>query len=252
MEIFAEQASQGKLRTAFGVCAIVTTTFAERLLLAMGSEKALPFAKRAGVPNSTLRSYTHEGKEPGLDNLVALARATSVNVAWLATGEGHMRLLSEPRQALQSQSQALASSEPAPEMARISRLDVEASAGGGLVPFDELEIGHADIPALFLRSIGVNPSYARILRVHGDSNEPTIRHGDTLLVDTSITQVLDERFYVVVLGGAVLVKRVQIDVPLNGITLHSDNKTYLPRPVASSELPDLHIAGRVAFYGRSI
>lgn len=103
-----------------------------------------------------------------------------------------------------------------------------------------------------MRMLGVNPSFARVLTVRGDSNEPTIRDGDHLLVDISINRVVDERFYVVVVAGVVLVKRVQLDLGGGGITLMSDNEAYKPQRVAASDLPDLHIAGRVAFYGRSI
>lgn len=46
------------------------------------------FSRRCGFKESVLRGYLFEGKKPGLDYLVAMANAASVNIEWLATGKG--------------------------------------------------------------------------------------------------------------------------------------------------------------------
>ena len=81
--------------------------------------------------------------------------------------------------------------------------------------------------------------------------EPTIRDGDVLLVDTSINAVRDNAIYVVVLGGLVLVKRLQIKRD-GSLRLISDNDRFEPEDVPASEAADIHVAGRVMWYGRSI
>lgn len=50
----------------------------------MGSVNAL--AKKAGIPQSTIRRY-FSGGEPGRAHLVAIARAAGVSISWLASGE---------------------------------------------------------------------------------------------------------------------------------------------------------------------
>ncbi|PTW61383.1 peptidase S24-like protein [Breoghania corrubedonensis] len=81
--------------------------------------------------------------------------------------------------------------------------------------------------------------------------EPTIRDGDVLLVDTSINAVRDNAIYVVVLGGLVLVKRLQIKRD-GSLRLISDNDRFEAEDVPANEASDIHVAGRVMWYGRSI
>lgn len=58
-----------------------------RLLSLKGEEKELPFAKRCGIPGSTMRKYLR-GAKPGSEKLVKIADNLGVNVEWLATGKG--------------------------------------------------------------------------------------------------------------------------------------------------------------------
>lgn len=85
----------------------------------------------------------------------------------------------------------------------------------------------------------------------GDSMEPTIGHGDLLLVDEAIQHVATHGIYVVIYQGMVLVKRIQIR--LDGtIVLMSDNTKYKDEVVKPSEAVDLRIGGRVRWFGRTI
>jgi phage repressor protein C with HTH and peptisase S24 domain len=65
------------------------TDFAARLKLVLKDEPLLSFAKRSRVGEGSLRQYL-KGAEPGLDKVIAIAKAAGVSVAWLATGEGSM------------------------------------------------------------------------------------------------------------------------------------------------------------------
>jgi transcriptional regulator with XRE-family HTH domain len=63
--------------------------FVERLKLCQrrcGSQNAL--AKKAGISQSTLSGYIIRSTEPPRDIVMRLARAASVSVGWLVTGEG--------------------------------------------------------------------------------------------------------------------------------------------------------------------
>jgi phage repressor protein C with HTH and peptisase S24 domain len=100
--------------------------------------------------------------------------------------------------------------------------------------------------------VGINPDHAHVLTNRGDSNEPTIRDGDVLLVDTSIDRVIDNAFYIVVYNGTALLKRVQI-MRDGGIVLSSDNKgAYRDERVEPADVPGLRIAARLMWFGRSI
>ena len=54
-----------------------------------GSISAL--SRSCDMPQSTLSGYVNGAREPRASDLVTIARATGVNIEWLATGEGPMR-----------------------------------------------------------------------------------------------------------------------------------------------------------------
>jgi transcriptional regulator with XRE-family HTH domain len=64
--------------------------FEERLRRALNGETLRAFARRTGIPHSTLRRY-ESGTQPSLDKAVEIAAALRVRLEWLATGEGPMR-----------------------------------------------------------------------------------------------------------------------------------------------------------------
>jgi phage repressor protein C with HTH and peptisase S24 domain len=140
------------------------------------------------------------------------------------------------------------------ELSYIKRYDVRASAGpGALVAHEDLN-GGSQFLALrtaWLHQIGVNPGRAEVLIAVGDSMEPTIRDGDLLLIDRALDRVVDNGIYVLVLGGMVLVKRIQT-LRDGSAVLKSDNQRYNDEVIPAHELPDLKVEGRVRWFGRTI
>lgn len=134
----------------------------------------------------------------------------------------------------------------------LPRLRVAAGAGPGRIAVpdgDEEPEQFLAAKASWLRSIGVNPARAEALTAVGDSMEPTIRDGDVLLVDRGVDRVVDNGIYVVVVAGAVVVKRLTLRT--NGaLVLRSDNERHAEEVVPPSEVHDLVIEGRVRWCGR--
>jgi hypothetical protein len=64
--------------------------FKDRLTQIVGGKSVSSWAKRCNVNEASFRQYLKEAM-PRLNNLIAIADAANVNVAWLATGEGPMR-----------------------------------------------------------------------------------------------------------------------------------------------------------------
>ncbi|WP_245412338.1 S24 family peptidase [Notoacmeibacter ruber] len=130
----------------------------------------------------------------------------------------------------------------------VPTMEARASAGGGLIPEtqDDAVAGYIAFEAAFLRSMGINPSFARLLDIEGDSMRPTLADGDKVVIDTSIDEVKADALYAVVYGDAVMVKRLQIQRD-GSVLLKSDNAAagYVDHHVAKHDLPDLRIVGRV-------
>ena len=132
------------------------------------------------------------------------------------------------------------------ELVAVLRIDAAAAAGpGGLVEDDRAD-GVLRIDAALLRQLRVRTDNASMIEVTGDSMEPVLGHGDTILVDRGDRRGVSGAIYVVRYDGALLVKRLA-RVP-GGIELVSDNSAY--PPIAVTGTPD--IVGRVVWLSRRL
>ena len=86
---------------------------------------------------------------------------------------------------------------------------------------------------------------------NGDAMEPTLRSGDSVLVDCA--QKRPQRtdgIYVIRTDGALQVKRLQVEVVQGLLTILSDNKAYeVQRGVRPD---DVTVVGRVIWLGRAL
>lgn len=222
--------------------------FAVRLREAVGGESVNSFARRCEIPEATMRNY-FKRRIPDADVALQLADAANVNLVWLVSGRGPKEKLLED--GVFSGETVKSNGHIVGDFAYIQRLDVRASAGGGAITIHEDTVELLAFQNAWLKERHISPTKARVLTAKGDSMEPTIRDGDILLVDTSITSVRDNAIYIVVYGGHVLVKRVNLKRD-GSLILISDNDRHPPEEVPLEEVPDLHIAGRVMWFGRSI
>ena len=102
----------------------------------------------------------------------------------------------------------------------------------------------------FLSRQGIQAENALMMYVSGDSMEPTIMNNDTILIDKTDITPKDGHIYVLSLGDALMVKRLQKIA--NGWLLRSDNEKYAPVSVQGQELDQMRIYGRVRWYSRVI
>lgn len=137
------------------------------------------------------------------------------------------------------------------EFAVIPVYDVDASAGPGAIVGRETASRSILFRLDWLRSVtGADLNRLAVLGVDGDSMEPTLRPGDTVLVDTGVQRPRDDGIYVVRFDGTLLVKRLRIDPARRLVTILSDNPAYPPiDAVAPNEIT---IAGRVIWIGRRV
>lgn len=225
--------------------------FAERLRLAIGEEKPHAFARRAEIPDSTLRNYLKTGSMPGLPKLIAIARAAGVTLDWLATERGPMRAMPAP----DARVPAVAGFDEGGDtrdFTLVPRVGVSASAGHGLVALAEEITERLAFKTEWLREMGLSPSYVGLLTCSGDSQDPVIKDGALMLVDMRPDQLVRSgNFYIVVLDGDVLVKLVNRKVD-GTIELISHNPAYPKEIIDSQKLDKLTIPGRVVWAGQKL
>lgn len=123
----------------------------------------------------------------------------------------------------------------------------KAGAGASLETSEDVE-GLYAFRKDWLASMGIHASSSVMLEVTGDSMEPLMYAGDTLLIDKSDIDVRDGMIYVVTLGDELRVKR--IFKGLSGIILRSENSKYPDVNVMGADLEMLHIHGRVRWCGK--
>lgn len=139
------------------------------------------------------------------------------------------------------------------EFVFVPEYDIAASAGHGAeIPPEEVVRVLAVRQDWVRREVGANPQDLVVVSVRGDSMEPVIRAGDLIMVDRSETEPASEGLYVVRVGGALMVKRVQ---PLPGgvLQLISDHPAYPPVTLRRGDLDaDSAVVGRVVWVGRKV
>ena len=100
----------------------------------------------------------------------------------------------------------------------------------------------------FLKREHINPKNSVMMLVRGDSMEPLIKEGDTILIDQNDKVPQDGRIFLVALGEELMVKVLQ-KIP-NGWNICSINERYAPLSVQGDELDKFRVYGRVRWFGR--
>lgn len=135
------------------------------------------------------------------------------------------------------------------EYEMIPKVEARAGAGSSLITDDEVQ-GYYAFRQNFLCRVGIHAKRSIMLDVIGDSMQPLIMNGDTILVDQSQTIPQDGKIFLVGFGDELLVKRLQ-RTP-RGWMLVSQNPDYAPMSVESSDLEVFRVYGRVRWFGRVV
>lgn len=148
-----------------------------------------------------------------LDGLAAAARELNVSTDYL------LGLIDDPRPLTLSSQQVRGTYHP------VEILEIASAAGGGADVYDEAPIGVMWFRKDWLHEKGINPVQCNIISVAGDSMEPTLPEGCSILVDRSRCTLYNRRIYVLRNEGGLIVKRVQ-HTPKNDWLLISDNTDW--------------------------
>jgi phage repressor protein C with HTH and peptisase S24 domain len=135
---------------------------------------------------------------------------------------------------------------PPGEFVMIPRLDVHLSAGAGR---DQVEIEFTKaVPQAFraewIRERRLKPNKLAAMTASGNSMEPGICDGDSLLIDTSQTNVIDGKVYALWYDGGERVKRL-FRLPGGGLRIKSDNPEHGSIELGPDYTGHVRILGRV-------
>lgn len=188
----------------------------------------------------SLRDYELGNRIPGGEAVVDLARA-GMNAHWILTGQGSM-LISDLPAAISS-----SEDEDVEHTLYIDHyVDVRGSAGPGAEVFQEEVVVKARIDGRLLRErVGNGFASIKLITVSGDSMEPTLLHGDQVMVDVSCTDFVDDAIYAIQQGGHLRIKRVKLKLD-GSIIVKSDNVTHNePETYTSEEAQHFKVIGKI-------
>ena len=233
--------------------------FVERLqTILMHWPSADRLARSMGVSPSAFRKWLKGEAEPSRERLVALARTAGVGVAWLAEGGGPEPLF-----------QSAAGGRQRPGVRDLANGDdwsdgkhwgdfvllprhAEAAAAGSQTPPAPSGSEFMALRHDWVRSVcGVDPEKLVLETAVGESMTPTIRDGNTLLLDSADRTFRNFGIYVLEVNGQRLVKRVQRKHD-GSLVLISDNSAYQPDTVDRDEASGVTVVGRVVWAGGTV
>jgi phage repressor protein C with HTH and peptisase S24 domain len=208
-----------------------------------GVENLRQLAQKAGIGYNTVRDFALKGKNPGTKTLSALSKTLSVSVDYLLTGRENP--LDAGKDLAVQSARELAEG----DFVLIPQMRGEIAAGRGLIPDDS-----ADIRVAFRRDWiqrRGDPSRMSLIRVSGDSMEPTLQSGDLVLVDHN-HNFLDPSggIYAVAVNDHIMVKRIQFFPRQNRVKIISDNAVRYEAEEHPAD--DVNINGKVIWFGREI
>jgi hypothetical protein len=187
-------------------------------------------AEIADVTPEHLASYIAGRAKPPFELVARLAAARNISLDWLATGDG-------PRSG--------GDAEPEGYVAVAVQMDAGDRYGE-----------EADPPFLFsnawLRT--VTPAAVDKLRIvinRGTANDPVIRDGEAMLLDTTVTRICDDGLYVFPRDGKYLARFVETFVDRR-VALKPRNPDYGTQMLSAEEAAKLAVFGRVCWRGGSI
>lgn len=194
-----------------------------------GSANAL--AKAAGISQSGIQRYLNGG-EPSRKALVAIAGAGKVSIDWLATGRVSSTVESSVPLGME-------------DYAFVPLYDAQCSAGDGSWNENSRVLTHLSFTRYSLRKQGLTPDHLSAIRIDGDSMEPVLNSGDTVLIDHTRTTIEGEGIYVLRFEDHLYAKRLQRN--FDGVVIISENKHYQPVTVPKDRLDELEVVGRAVW-----
>lgn len=133
----------------------------------------------------------------------------------------------------------------------VPQYDAEVSAGHGAFVEQEAEVCRMAFRRDWIREMGLSPASLALVRVKGDSMEPTLLASDLVLVDAGVTAIRDDGIYVLRRDGTLVIKRLQVSLG-DGLYIRSDNPRYREESVPADKLGLLNIVGKVVWMGRAV
>ena len=230
-------------RKSYATKGVLVEDILDRMKEATGLSTQAELARHLGIRRAAITDAKRRNAIPS-EWFLKLSRSHGLNPLWLESGLGpkHIGKGEEVRET------------PAPyemeEFAFVPMAKARVSGGGGsLETDDEVESWYAFRNEWLARKGGIREM--RLMRVTGDSMDPTLKDEDMVLIDLSQEDVYPGKIYAVRIDQEIVVKR--LDKKPGKLVLVSDNRNlYDAYEVPLDGSADVRVLGRVIWVGREI
>ncbi|EAB4071450.1 helix-turn-helix transcriptional regulator [Salmonella enterica] len=212
-------------------------------------------AEMVGISQPAIQKMS-SGKTSGTRKMVELANALKVRPEWLSSGVGEMRYQEGPEPSNIRESSLKATvwedmNRDSEEFVEIPLLNVSLSAGNGSCELEESSDFALVFRRYYLKKMGVSESAAKLVRVSGQSMEPTLNDGDVVGVNTQDTAIRDGKTYAIYQSDLLRVKTL-IATPTS-VIIRSINRDEYPDEVLDREdfQKNVRVIGRVFWSSHS-
>ena len=206
--------------------------FLKRVYQATGVASQNELANVLGVNRSAITQARKKDTIPD-KWILKLYRSFGLNPDWLDTGAGPNFV--QPAKEIDNAFQ------------QIPKVTARLSAGGGSFEVGSDIEGYYAFRKDWLLNKG-NAGRMVLLDIFGNSMEPELKDGDTVLIDESQKDILAGAVYAVGVEDTILVKRVEKHP--NKLVLRSDNTAYVPIFLNGAEAESVRIIGKVIWVCR--
>ncbi len=198
-----------------------------RILDATGISSQSELANELGINRSGITHARNNNKIPD-KWILKLYRNFGFNPEWVETGVGKVFMHTESSNDV--------------DFKHVPKVAARLSAGTGSFESEEDITDFLSFQTRWLSNKGsANDMVA--MEVFGQSMEPVIREGDTVLIDQSQKNILAGAIYAVGVEDTILIKRLEKHP--NKLVLCSDNKDYQPIYLERDETDKVRIIGKV-------
>ena len=207
----------------------------ERIKSLRGLKSQEDFAKDFGLSQVDVSRIERGEVKPSTEILYNICIKYEKDLAWILTGEETDLIISEPAM-------------PYGEFVSIPQVRGKISAGTGLIPDETIEMRIA-FRRDWIERKG-DPKNMSIIKVIGDSMDPTLVSGDLVLVDHNKNYLEPPGgIYAIFINDIIVVKRLQVLYPAEKVRIISDNSLYDPIEV---DLEQIRVNGKVIWFGREL
>lgn len=229
----------------------------------------------ASAINISVNAFSNRKRSGSVpySEFVQLAESKNVNLNWLLTGEGpiykgttspdnendkiagpienYSAVESTPERIIRNENsiQIPQWKNPDPENYHyVPEAEASLSAGGGSFVLSEKTTGkHYAFRTSFLSSLASSLKNLILMKVTGDSMEPKIENGDTVMIDTGRRQIRSGAIYALGYDDVIMIKEIDV-LPGGQAMILSRNRAIYPPYKA--DIRTLRIIGQVIWSDR--